>query len=237
MRFFPLLLISLIFSCQERRTGEVRIEMRDSIVKEYLALLDSVAWADSLSPQHKLLVAYNNNDTVVLIKEIQSLRAAITESRKYPNPTSCFEPQAINKYGFAEAFRFQYSAAFCDQSVNITVGERNDSVLIYGYHYTHNYMTDSCVSVDSSKRLLTKTQWIEIRSSIDRADFWGLKVRNGISGMDGSSLAVTGYQRPINAFQGRYNRISRWAAEKSALGESFKLVLEMSGIKVPCFHY
>ena len=237
MRFLPLLIFCSILSCGVRRTKEVPNEIRDSIVKDYLSLLDSAGLADSLTPFHRILVAYNKNDTAYLLREIGSLREAITENNKFPDPTSCFKPQSIDKYGFREAFRFQYSAAFCDQSVNITVGERNDSILIYGYHYIHNYMTDSCIFVDSSKTILTRFQWEEIRTRMNRADIWGLKVRNGISGMDGSGLAVIGYQRPINAFEGRYIRISRWAPEKTALGESFKHVLDLSGIKVPCFHY
>ena len=237
MRFLSLLIFCAIFSCGVSRTKEVPNEIRDSIVKDYLSLLDSAGLADSLTPFHKILVAYNEDDTAFLIHTIGSLRKAISESQKFPNLTSCFEPQAINKYGFTEAFRFQYSAAFCDQSINVTVGEKRDSVLIYAYHYTHNYMTDSCVSVDSSKRIITRAQWGEIKTNMDRADIWGLKVRNGISGMDGSSLSVTGYQKPVNAFEGRYTKISRWAAEKTALGGSFKYVLDLSGINVPCFRY
>jgi hypothetical protein len=215
----------------------MQVELRDSLVKEYLRILDSTRWVDSLHPQHKLLKAYNSNDTLSLKEAIVTLRAEINESVKYPSPTSCYTPPSIASYGFDEAYRFQYSAAFCDQSVNVTIGIKNDSIFIYSYHYTHNYMTDSCVSVDSLKNVLAIGQWEEVRYSMMRADIWGLKATNGIRGMDGSGLSVIGYQKPINAFEGRYNRVSRWAAEKSALGESFKLVLDLSGIKVRCFHY
>jgi hypothetical protein len=55
--------------------------------------------------------------------------------------------------------------------------------------------------------------------------------------MDGSSLRVSGYERPIKAFHGRYKAIYRWSGEQMAIGEVFKKVLDMSGGKVSCFDF
>lgn len=237
MRISRLLILIVLTSCQQSRPEKVQTELRDSLVTQYLQLLDSAKWADSMSLQHQLLVAYNRNDTSALQSAVQSLKDNIKKIAKYPSPVSCYTPPPITAFGFDEAYRFQYSAAFCDQSTIITIGNRNDSIYIAGYHYTHDYMTDSCVTVDSLKNILTIDQWTKLQTSMYRADIWGLKESNGIYGFDGSSLSVIGYQKPINAFAGRYNRVRRWAAERSALGESFKLVLDLSGIRVKCFHY
>ncbi len=237
MHFALISLIVLLIACQTKKGQEVKMEPRDSIIKEYLRLLDSTKWADSLNPQHQLLVAYNHNDTVFLNNLVTSLRKSILNSTKYPLPPPCIEPKAIDKYDFDEAFRFEYSAAFCDQSVNITVGERKDSIFLIGYHNTGNYLSDSCFSVDSVEIQISQNQWQEITRQIKRADFWGLKSSIHTVGFDGSDLIVTGYEKPINAYQGRYHNVIRWAAEETALGEAFYTVWQMSKIKVPCFHY
>lgn len=237
MHLSIIILIILLFSCQSKKFQDVKMEPRDSIIKEYLRLLDSTKWADSLNPEHQLLVAYNNDDTAFLHKMLFSLRKSSIENRKYPNPIPCLEPPGIEKYNFDEVYRFQYSAAFCDHSVNITVGERKDSILLIGYHNTDKYLRDSCVSVDSVKMQLSQNQWQEIRRGIKRADFWGLKPYVHTVGFDGSGLIVIGYEKPINAYQGRYHKVIRWSAEKTALGETFYTVWQMSKIKIPCFHY
>lgn len=237
MRFYVFLFLVLFSSCHLKVDQAGQLEPRDSLMRAYLNLGDSISWTDTTDPRHKLLLAYNKNDTAYIKQTLKSAQEALIETRKYPSPTSCFTPQPINSFDFNEAYRFQYEAAFCDQSVNITVGERHDSIFLLAYHYKHDYKTDSCLSVEKTEKLLSAKQWEAIQFSIFRADLWGMKSYNGISGMDGSSLTVIGYQKPKNAFEGRYNKVGRWAAEKSALGESFKLVLDISRIKVPCFHY
>ena len=204
---------------------------------KFLSITDSLPGIDTIDLDRKLLVAYYQNDTSYLRKSVdvgQGLLKKRHEMLRYP---SCIEPVGIDSYSFKEAYSFQYGAAFCDQILNLTVGERNDSIFLLGYHYKMDYLADTCLSFTKIKRLLTIRQWKIIHQSVLRTDFWGLKPRNDRQGTDGSALTVIGYQRPGNAFQGRYNKVYRWSAEEMALGELFKTVLEMSGIKGTCFHF
>ena len=237
MRLYIFFFLVGLASCNSKINQRMQDEPRDSLLRAYLKLSSSISWVDITDPEHKILVAYNTNDTAYLRQTLNSVQAALVEVREHPDPTSCFKPQPITTYGFNEAYRFQYEAAFCDQTVNITVGERQDSIFMLTYHYRHDYKTDSCLSVVKMEKLLSPKQWEAIQQSIFRADLWGMKFSNGRGGMDGSNLTVTGYEKPRNAFEGHYNKVKRWVAEKSALGESFKLVLDISGIKAPCFHY
>jgi len=56
-------------------------------------------------------------------------------------------------------------------------------------------------------------------------------------GVDGSTLSVTGYVSPHKAENGRNKSIYRWAAERSAIGKTFKDLLDLAGADIKCFHY
>jgi len=237
MRLSLAILIFLFAGCQNRQQSIRQPELRDSLMSLYLKMGDSIYWADTLDPERKILVAYNHNDTNFLKKAVESAKTAMKESSTYKPDPKCPKAPPINSYGFSEAYQFNYSAAFCDQRLNITVGQKNDSIILIAYHYKYIYNTDSCISLVQSTKVLSNSQWDLIKQSIFRSDFWGLSPRSDRIGLDGSDLRVTGYEAPKNAFEGRYKVVSRWAAERIALGEAFKLVWDYSGVKVPCFHY
>jgi hypothetical protein len=237
MKKLILILTTALLSCKSEHDIGRDNEKRDLLVAEYLKLVDSIGHSDPVDPQHKLLVAYNKNDTEYLNKRIDNLREIVKEIQNVPRPTSCFTPQPLSRLGFSEVYRFDYSAAFCDQTITIILGEIQDSWLIQTYQYKHDYKTDSCLSVDSFKVPLSEQQWMKFITAMERADFWGMKQSNGKGGVDGSSLRVTGYERAKNAFQGRYSVVYRWAADHTALGEAFRLALATSKIKVGCIGY
>ena len=237
MRLSITVLIFVFVGCQNRQRSIRKPELRDSLMSLYLKMADSMYWFDTLDPERKLLIAYNNNDTDFLKKAVKTANAAMKESSNYTPDPKCPKAPPINSYEFSEAYQFNYSAAFCDQVLNITVGQKNDNILLIAYHYKYIYNTDSCISLVQSTKVLSNSQWSLIKQSILRSDFWGLSRRSYKVGVDGSGLSVTGYEAPNNAFEGRYKVVIRWAAERMALGEAFKLVWDYSGVKVPCFHY
>ena len=237
MQVLSIIFLIFLFSCREaNRTSDKEIGYRDSLVAEYLALQDSIRWFDTANPMRDFLLAYNKNDTNYLKESIKTVQDAVLRS-KMPSPTFCSTPKAINSFGFEEAYRFEYMAAFCDQAINLTVGHRNQTTQITAYHYTFDYLKDSCLSYKIIERTIPKSQWDSISADLKYADLWGLKERIYQVGFDGSSLRVTGFIKPTNEFEGRYTQVSRWSAEKSALGQAFKHVLDISGISVNCFHY
>ncbi|RYZ78023.1 MAG: hypothetical protein EOP04_30440 [Proteobacteria bacterium] len=229
------IIIFALFSCKEDKKNYAVGGKRDSLVSNYFKLIDSLNALDSLEPQTRMLLAYTENDTNYMKAVINDLQVSYSESRAHFQTNRRLEPAGVTTYGFEEAYRFQYSAAFCDQSVDITIGKKGDSVLLYGYRYTWIFGTDSCISVDSTKAFLSYDQSQNLSKSLTRTDLWGLKASAGNVGFDGSNLFVTAYEKAVNARRSRYTKIHRWSPQKTALGECFKLALELSKFQIACF--
>lgn len=224
------LLLTLFVACGKKKKNENKSTGK-FLIKEYITLTDSIFWADSIDQQYKVLVAYHNNDTVYLKKTIDILKLNLEQLKKVKS--SCIEFPVITSYNFNQVYQFHYHSAFCDKSVNITVGSRNDSIFMFAFLLTHNRKTDSCLSIERVEKSLSHSQWQTIQRGINYSDFWGLMPDNFNDGLDGSSLYVTGYKD----FPKQYYGVSRWAAEETALGESFIQVFEMSGFKNKCFPF
>ncbi|RYG27678.1 MAG: hypothetical protein EOO01_41000, partial [Chitinophagaceae bacterium] len=120
-------------SCTENERNYSVSERRDSLVTHYIKLVDSLNSFDSLDSRTRMLLAYMANDTAYMKAVNYDLEEAFDESREHFQARRKIQPPDITTYNFDEAYRFQYSAAFCDQSVDITIGSKNDSVLLSGY--------------------------------------------------------------------------------------------------------
>ena len=138
---------------------------------------------------------------------------------------------------FEEVYRFNYSAAFCNKAVTITIGRRLDSITLDLYLFDVNNGESECKTISHIIKQLDKKNWEDLIKGISYTDFWGLKEDNGRHGSDGSSLRVSGYERPIKAFEGKFKTINRWAAEDMAIGALFKKFLDLSGTKISCFYF
>jgi hypothetical protein len=86
MKLLILIIPIAFISCRTHNTQNIQTELRDSLIRQYLAFVDSIGWVDSLTAQHRLLVAYNINDTVFIKKEIQTIQTAIRENKKFLTP-------------------------------------------------------------------------------------------------------------------------------------------------------
>jgi hypothetical protein len=72
---------------------------------------------------------------------------------------------------------------------------------------------------------------------MSHADFWGLKGNNGITGLDGDDIIVSGYIRGDTADRrpARFSSVSRWVVHSTALGDPFDLALILSGNRKGCY--
>src|SRR3954463_6894739 len=141
-----------LLSCKVKQNSQPEpVPIRDSLISQWVRTMDSLPWTDTFDVRYKLLKAYYKNDTSYLRKSIESVGALLPYRNEMQATLSCQQPQSLESYGFREAYRFQYSAAFCDQSVNLTIGNRNDSVYLLCYHYYYDYRTDSCLSVNRTE--------------------------------------------------------------------------------------
>lgn len=236
-KLLSLLLLIFILSCKDRSNKNNVTQDRDSIMSKYFQVLDSLPYSDTLDLKLKLLKAYHNNDTNYLNKQYFEIAALLKSSKQIIESNVCEEPVPINKLNFEVSYRFNYGAAFCDTAVTMTIGKLKDSITLDFYLYQVNNGQTACKTIIHTIKQVDNKVWEVLIKGIALSDFWGLQEDNGRFGFDGSNLRVTGYERPINAFEGRYKTIYRWAAEDMATGQLFKRLLDLSGNKVDCFHY
>lgn len=204
---------------------------------KYFQVIDSLAYIDTLDQDFKLLKAYHIDDTAFLRKTFDDITRLLKYRNEMLESHICEEPAPLNTLNYEKAYRFNYGAAFCNKSANLTIGRSGDSLTADLYLYEYNDTQTECKIIKHTTQFVDKKIWDTLIAGIEQADFWGLKEDNGRHGMDGSGLTVTGYERSINAFEGRYKKIYRWAAEEMTIGILFKKLLDLSGIKVDCFHF
>lgn len=236
-RPFPFFLLTLLIACNDKTGRHSSVQDRDSIMTKYFHVIDSLPYTDTLDQNFKLLKAYHTGDTTFLKQTYNDVAGLLKYRNEMLESHICEEPAALNTLNYEEAYRFSYGAAFCNKSVNLTVGKSEDSIRLDLYLYEYNDEQTECKTIQHTTQLVDKKIWDTLIGGIEQADFWGLKEDNGRHGMDGSGLRVTGYERPIKAFEGRYKIIYRWAAEEMAIGILFKKLLDLSGTTVDCFHY
>jgi hypothetical protein len=236
-KILSLLLFTLLIACNDRTSRHSFVQERDSIMTKYFQVIDSLPYSDTLDQDFKLLKAYHTNDTTYLKNAYNDIAKLLKYRNEMFETHICEEPAALNTLNYEEAYRFSYGAAFCDKSVFMTIGKSSDSITLDLYLYELNDKQTECKIINHTTKPLDTKTWDILIYGIDQSDFWGLKEDNGRHGMDGSGLTLTGYERPINAFEGRYKKIYRWAAEEMAIGILFKRLLDLSGTKVDCFHY
>ena len=230
-------MLTLLIACNDKTDRHSSIQDRDSIMTKYFQVVDSLPYFDTLDQDFRLLKAYHTGDTALLRKTYDNLAGLLKYRNEMLDTHICDEPVALNTLNYEEAYRFSYGAAFCNKTAILTIGKSGDSITVDLYLYEYNDKQTECKILKHTTQLADKKTWNVLKNGIEESDFWGLKKDNGRHGMDGSGLTVTGYERPINAFEGRYKKIYRWAAEEMTIGILFKNLLELSDTKVDCFHY
>jgi hypothetical protein len=185
----------------------------------------------------RLLKAYHDNDMNYLAYRYSEVADLLKLRKEIIKSHGCEEPIPVYKLNFEEVYRFHYGAAFCDKAVILTIGRIKDSITLELYLFEKKYGETECKTIRHEIRPLDKQVWDVLMEGIHFSDFWGLQEDNGQEGYDGSTLSITGFERPIKAFKGRYKIVHRWAAENTAIGKLFKRLLDLSGNKVDCFHF
>lgn len=236
-RIFLLSLLTFFFACNSDTGKQTAIKDRDYIMRKYFETVDSLPYSDTLDMKFKLLKAYHANDTGYLNASYKEVADLLKYRKEMLESHICEQLPPISTLNFEEVYRFSYEAAFCNKSVTLTIGKKSDIIIMETYLYEFNDKQTECKTISHTTKKLSVGDWNNLIDNIDYTDFWGLKEDNGRHGMDGSSLRITGYERPVNAFEGRYKTIYRWAGEQTAIGELFKKLLDNSGTIVDCFHY
>ena len=246
-KFLPALVL-LLASCKEATVSNTHPNFKDSIVKEYLARIDSLDFNDTINYNFKILKAYFKNDTSFFTQ----LQKDIDFKRKYANEDtyfdSCFQLKKLSELNVDEAYRFHHSQSFCFYYQTVTITRSRGSVSL---HYIETSGSPDGViltlqtkngekSIGPRCRLekefiktLTVNDWEILEGYVEDADYWGLKSHNQRSGFDGSSWTIEAYcKQPKYLTEQQIHRVYRWSPENSfkQLGRMFMKLAQEKGM-------
>ncbi len=236
-RIFIFLLISFIsVSCNKPKITS-KLSSRDSIMDSYFQILDSLPFEDTLSLNFQLLKAYHRNDTAIL-REVYLNKVNLSHSvQRVPKRHRCDTNGLVNVMDCDEGYRFSYSASFCDKFAIVTVQKVSGGMALQSVLYQIDSKTQGCIIVKQGNKKFDDKAWNSFSEELGFADFWGLKEENGDIGLDGSSLNIFGLRKSKASHNIEYKEIRRWSPEKTAIGQVFRYILDLSDIEAECFHY
>ncbi len=225
-----------IYSCKTDTSHQTDNAIKDSVLKKYISMVDTLPYYDTGTIDFKLLKAYSLNYTNTLKKLVQHFENMNRKPDWEINLDSCVKQQAFNDISSEEKYRFVYSAAFCPYTTSTTIIKYKDSTILNTIVYQYAWDTLPCKIIDQSTILIDSISWEKFQESLEVADFWGLKPDNGNHGVDGSTLEVYGFKKGSNAERNpdKSSFISRWSPAYNSILNSFVLLLKYSKTKTGC---
>lgn len=230
MKKYAIILILLFFSCKQKNQNLYR----DYALKEYFRLIDSLHYYDTIQNDYKFVKAYNQNDSLALSNSLDELKSSeVWEYQEYW--CDSFPLKELSNFDAQEAYRYYYSFAFCNAMVITTVLHYDDSTFVQALAFESGG-NNSCILLNKSEYNLSNEQWEKFEYFLEQSDLWGLKSRNGVHGLDGSSITVYGL-RKLSPYQLSYeaNRtyVYRWRPS-SGLSKPYFYLIYLSEFKDGC---
>ncbi len=224
------------YSCQIKKTYPIRNEVSDSVLKNFISMVDTMPQHNKSNIEFKLLKAYSENDTNKLKKLLENFKNEHTKLEWEINLDTCLKQQVFNEIMALEKYRFNYTAAFCSYTTTATIIKYKDSIIINSIVYQFTCNNAPCKIIEQNKVIIDSTKWEKFQESLLVADFWGLRPDNGRFGFDGSTLEVYGFKEgsksALNSDKSSF--ITRWAPDNSSIFNCFILLLKYSKTKKGC---
>lgn len=221
-------------SCDRTSESSEKYSLRDTVTKEHLQMLDSSEYTDTTDINYKVLKAYLANDTVFFDRLKMDIAQKNKFKKEYGNNDSCIHQKRLQDLNADEAYRFVYTAAFCDKKLNVTVTRNGDSANLHFILFQDVWLNKECKVLSEYDKKISPKNWQDFSDLMDKADFWGLRSSNGVQGLDGSTLITTGFTRGYRTYEmkSKYNYVYRWGY--STLSEPFHFALKLSGNTQGC---
>ncbi|MBI4946611.1 MAG: hypothetical protein HY840_09440 [Bacteroidetes bacterium] len=232
-----LLAFALInYSCNTNTFHQTNNETKDSILKKYISIVDTLPYYDTSSIEFKLIKAYSSNDTNTLKKLVGHFENMTRKLDWQINLDSCVKQQAFKDIRSEEKYRFNYSAALCPYATSATIINYKDSTVLNTIVYQYAWDTLPCKVIEQTTVAIDSVGWAMFQESLEVADFWGLRPDNGEHGVDGSTLEIYGFKKGTNSEwdPDRSNFIERWSPAYNSILSSFTLLLKYSKTKKGC---
>lgn len=212
------------------------IRDKDSILKRYLTIIDTLPYYDTTTNEYKILRAYNFNDTGKLKTILEYTKGSSRKPEWEINMDSCVKQTAFKDLKSEEAYRFNYSAAFCPFHTSATIAKYKDSIILETIVYQHAWDTTPCKVIGRTSIDVDSLSWAKFQESLTTADLWGLKRYNERRGADGDNLDIYGFRKGTNAQWNpdKSTFVSRWDPASTPILDCFVLLLKYSKTKKGC---
>jgi len=238
----------ILLSCNTTSETGKENHFKDTVLKKYIAHLDSTESTDTDNYQYRIIKAYSENDTVFFKQMNKDIDLSIENRKLYPRLDTCIHLPKLNELNAEEVFRFSHSQSFCYFHQVITIARNEDSVWL---HYVEYGLTDDgkiiqyttpkdtitvgpCKIVKEFRKELTYDKWIELEKLIASADYWNQRTFAYQSILDGSFWTINAYtKRPRYGDNRQFHSVERNPVSPAfiAIGN---YLLKISGEKTMC---
>ncbi|MBC7873130.1 MAG: hypothetical protein H7Y01_03985 [Ferruginibacter sp.] len=246
-----LLSILLIISCNQPDSIRKNESFKDSVLKQFFSIVDSIGFYDTTTYDFNILKAYANDDTIFFKKMKKNLDQYV-EPHVFNGTDKCILPKKLSDLPVDEAYRFIYTGSFCFFGQSVTISKKGDSIKLhfvdYILPYQENkkmtfsdkngtqYVVDSnCVIVKQFEKSLQPEDWDNLEQALDNTDYWGLKTHNPTPFLDPSFWQIDAYTRqPRYSTNQQVHSVIRSSSSMSSFIALGLLFMKLSGEKIMC---
>jgi hypothetical protein len=252
LKLFLLFFLLFFICCRQSSINKEQVSLKDSVLRKYLAAIDSLDYYDTTNQDYRVLRAYANNEDEFFIsmkKEID-LRSQYIYS---PGLDSCLFPKKISDLAADEVYRFIYRESFCIFGLAITISRTGDSIQLHYAKYIlgeqegrteevtfkngdHYFIKPHCQLIKELDKPLQIKHWDELMTAIQNAEYWGLRQYYEPSVIrDGSFWQIDAYtKRPRYPDNRQVQSVFRHSPKVKAFRELCILFIKLSGEKTTC---
>ena len=229
----------MIYSCVQNSQQIRHVSKRDTILNDFLRLVDSLPYYDTNNLDYKILKAYKENDTLSLEETTNYIQRTSVKPWMHRYLESCAISKEFDTLAADEAYQFSYESSFCEYYTVANIIQRGDSIKASAFVYKNASLLDStpCTIAEKYETIIDSVSWVRFQEVIFSVDFWGAKEDNEYHGVDGSSLAIQGYHRKFRGTWDIYSKrsyVSRWSSSMQNLIEPFMMLLRFCKISKGC---
>jgi len=246
-----LLSFLFILGCKQSSSIRKKESVKDSVIKQFFSIIDSLDFYDTTTNELKMLKAYVNDDTG-FFKKMKADLDRYVDYYTFNMIDSCILPKKLSDLQVDEAYRFIHSQCFCDFGQTVTIIRSGDSIKLNYLEYIigdpdgktreftfkngKRYVVDSsCLIVNQFDKSLQLKDWDKLKDALYKTDYWGLKPTSPRIVFDPSHWQVDAYiKQPVFPINQKVYSVKREFPPFKEFGDLCILFMKLSGEKGMC---
>lgn len=243
-----LLSILFIIGCKQPNPVDKSASLKDSVIRQYFSIVDSLDFYDTTDYSYRILKAYVNDDTL-FFKKAKKGFDNLVDYYSFNTLESCIVPKKLSDLPVDEAYRFIHSESFCDFGQTVIISKSIDSIKLYYFEYIlptdakkvihksgKNYVVDSnCTIIKDFSKSLKLEDWQKLKDALYKTDYWGLKPTTPPRFLDPSHWQIDAYtKQPGNLTTQQVYSVKRESPPFKEFADLCMLFMKLSGEKGMC---